>query len=300
MKGTGIESTVPGVIASAHVRPGNSVVWIVNTNRDDKTAAIRIDAQKIGLDPAREIQAYDAEDGTRYSITSGLLTVPVPRRMWRAVRLSQPRLLARDIAFVADFEHEVAATEAWGDRYPLGGSLPLPVENGRVGKGAPIAAPLIFAARHHISGGHGTISLDLRLTDSTDGAVVTVEGLELSIHSGALALRGATLTGHGAACPTVADHAWHGLTLTWSARDVQVSCDGVVTLTGRLNTPLQLPGMGRGLEIRDERTRTEPATVKFGPLHATIDNLSMGASAPSVTRDSSGGTPEHRRRSASL
>ena len=54
---------------------------------------------------------------TRYSITGGLLTVPVPKRMWRAkVRLSHRLrgLLARGVTFVADFEHEVAATEALG------------------------------------------------------------------------------------------------------------------------------------------------------------------------------------------
>ena len=118
-KGTGIDSTVSGVVASAHVRPGNAVLWVVNTNREDKAANLRIDAAKIGLDPGQPIQAYDAEDGTRYTITGGVLTVPVPKRMWRAVRLTQPRLLGRNVAFIADFEHEVAATEAWGDRYPL-------------------------------------------------------------------------------------------------------------------------------------------------------------------------------------
>ena len=280
VKGTGIESTVPGVIASAHVRPGSSVLWIVNTNREDKVAYIRIATRKIGLDPRLEIQAYDAEDGSRYPIADGLLLVPVPKRMWRAVRLSQPRLLGRGLAFVADFEHEVAATEAWGGRYPLGDSLPQPVDGGKTGKGASIEAPLVFAARHHVSGAQGMISIDVRLEDSTGGPLVTIGGLTLNIaRNGTLALRGAAPIGSDKQTPSVpyfADRAWHSITLAWSGRDVRISCDGAIVLAARLAADLQLPGMGRAQEIRDDRTHVEPATVNFGPLHAIIDNLRMG------------------------
>jgi hypothetical protein len=285
VKGNGIESATAGILASAHVRPGNSVLWVVNTNRDDKTATIRVDAQKIGLDPSREIQAYDAEDGKRYSIAGGVLTVPVPKRMWRAVRLSQPGLLARDVAFVADFDHEVAATEAWGGRYPLGDSLPAPVDGGKTGKGALIETALVFAARHHVSGAEGTISLDVRLNavhpgDSGGGALVTVGGLQLSINKGALVLNGAaSVTPPDAARALIADQRWHSVTMSWSGRDVWVSCDGASALTARLGAPLHLPGMGHGLEIRDDHAGTEPATVRFGPIRAIIDNLRMGTVA---------------------
>jgi hypothetical protein len=295
MKGTGIESTSSGVLASAHARPGNTVLWIVNTNRADKIAAIRIDPRKIGLDPGLDIQAYDAEDGTRYPIAGGLLTVLVPKRMWRAVRLSQPQFLGREVGFVADFEHEVAATEAWGGRYPLGDSLPQPVAEGRTGKGASLDTPLVFAARHHVSGAQGVISLDVRLGGSTGGALVTLGGLELSINNqGALLLRGAALVwsaeeaerGVKPKTPPAhcfADRAWHSIALAWSGRDVWVSCDGAVALAAQLSTQMQLPGMGRAQEIRDDHPRAEPAEVKFGPIHAIIDNLRMGISPPKVT-----------------
>jgi Family of unknown function (DUF6067) len=279
VKGTGIESTVSGVIASAHVRPGNSVVWIVNTNREDKVASIRIDAQKIGLDPRTPIQAYDAEDGARYPIANGVLTITVPKRMWRAVRLSQPRLLGQNLAFVADFEHEVAATEAWGGRYPLGDSLPVPVDGGKSGKGAALEKGLSFATRHHISGDHGAISLDVRLKDASDGPLVTVGGLELRVLKGALVLRGAVAS-KDLGEPRLADRAWHSVRLLWHGRDIWVYSDGAAALTGRLNAPMQLPGMGHGAEIRDERSGVEPAQVVFGPLHAIIDNLTMGTSLP--------------------
>jgi hypothetical protein len=277
-KGTGIESTVSGILASAHVRPGNSVLWVVNTNRDDKIAGIRLDAQKIGLDPAREIQAYDAEDGKRYSIAGGVLAVPVPKRMWRAVRLSQPRLLGKEVAFVADFEHEIAATEAWGGRYPLGESLPEPVAGGKTGNGAAIEKPVFFATRHHVSGPEGTISLDMRLRDIDNGSLVTLGGLELSVKNGALALSGADpVASKNTARAVIADRAWHSITLAWLGRDVWVSCDGASALAARMSAPLQLPGMGHGPEIRDEDAHMEPAQVRFGPIRAIIDNLRMGA-----------------------
>jgi hypothetical protein len=288
VKGTGIESAVPGIIASAHVLPGKSVLWIVNTNRADKTASIRIDAGKVGLDPSAEVQAYDAEDGTRYPIANGVLTVPVPKRMWRAVRLSQPKLLRQGLAFVADFDREVAATEAWGGRYPLGDSLPRPVDGGKSGKGASLDTPLAFAARHHVSEAQGTISLDARLRDSAGGQLVALGGLALSVaKDGSLVLLGADVS-KASPAPCFSDLAWHAIALAWSGRDVWVSCDGATVLKAQMASPLRLPGMGRAQEIRDDRTHVEPAQVRFGPLHAIIDNLRMGTSAPAQQRERPG------------
>jgi len=281
VKGTGIESTVPGIIASAHVRSGNAVLWIVNENRGDMTASIRIDAAKIGLDPGVAIQAYDAEDGKRYPIAKGVLTVPVPKRMWRAVRLSQTRLLGRNLAFVADFEHEVAATEAWGGRYPLGDVLPVPVEGGKTGKGALIERPLVFSARHHVSGAEGAVTIDVRFrsTDIGDGTLISVGDIALRVAKGAFMLAGTVSSEiRSKTCALVADQTWHSVTLAWRANDVWVFCDGDMVLRARLNRPLLLSGMGHGNEIRDNRADTEPAQVVLGPMHAIIDNLRMGAS----------------------
>jgi hypothetical protein len=280
VKGSGIEPTVPGVIASAHLRPGNAVLWVVNTNRDDKTATIKIDAKKIGLDPAAAIQAYDAEDGKRYTVTDGVLTVPVPKRMWRAVRLSQNRLVGKNLSFFADFDHEIAANEAWGGRYPLGDTLPLPVDGGKSGKGALIETPLAFSARHHVTGEDGSITLDVRSKsrDSDDQSLIAVGGIELKVNKGALVLRGALVgkvTSESRA--VVEDLSWHSVTLAWHGSDVWVACDGATVLTAKLVASLQLPGMGHGLEIRDELHGVEPAQVVFGPMRAIIDNLRMGS-----------------------
>jgi hypothetical protein len=290
VKGNGIEPATQGVIASAHVRPGSAVLWVVNTNRDDKTASIRIDARKIGLDPAAAIQAYDAEDGRRYTVADGVLTVPVPKRMWRAVRLSQSRLIGRNLTFFADFEHEVAANEAWGGRYPLGDRLPMPVDGGKPGKGAAIDTPLVFSARHHVTSEEGFVTLDLRTGhgstrspgtgQSRDGSLIAVGELGLQVRNGLLALNGsavAVMSRYEHARTAVDDGSWHSVTLAWRGRDVWVSCDGATAMTAVLRTPLRLPGMGRGLEIRDERDGREPAQVSLGPMPAIIDNLRMGS-----------------------
>jgi hypothetical protein len=58
--------------------------------------------------------------------------------------------------------------------------------------------------------------------------------------------------------PCFGDGAWHAITFAWSGRDVWVSCDGAATLTARLASQMQLPGMGRAQEIRDGHTHVEP------------------------------------------
>ena len=251
------------------------MLWIVNTNREDKIAEIRLDPGKIGLSPGTAIQAYDAEDGTRYPVAGGVLRVAVPKRMWRAVRLAQPRLLGKGASFLADFEREVAATEAFGGRYPLGESLPEPVSGGRYGKGAALDTQLVFSARHHVTAEHGEVSFDIRLRDGADGPLVTVGGQEVAVSKGILAVRGAVAQGSAV---RIADGLWHSVSLGWAGRELWVFCDGSPVIDVRLQAPLQLPGMGHGPEIRD--LRTEPATVKLGPIHATIDNLRMSAERP--------------------
>jgi hypothetical protein len=154
-----------------------------------------------------------------------------------------------ELAFVADFEHEVAATEARGGRYPLGDSLPQPVDGGETGKGALIETRLAFATRHHVSSQQGNISLDMRLrgtnSGATDGALVPIGGLELKVYKGVLVLRGGAIaTMDDVKYTSVADGNWHSVTLTWLGRDVWVHCDGVAAIKARLNAPCDCPEWG--------------------------------------------------------
>jgi hypothetical protein len=288
-KGLGINSETPGVIASAHVRPGSAVLWVVNTNRDDKVARVRLDLAKLGLDPSLQTQAYDAESGDRYSTDGGLLIAPVPKRMWRAVRLIQSRQLAESLTFHADFEREVAATEAYGGRYPLGGTLPEPVSGGKNGKGAAIDAPLIFAARQHVSSEAGMISFMVRMPDSLRGnsVLLKVAALEVRVINGKLALAGSVLsTPPIPALTIVADYSWHTVSLLWKGQNAELDFDGSPVASATLRQPLDLPGMGHGLDIRDDSRHIQPAEIAFGPLQgAVIDDLRMGRSASQKVSD---------------
>jgi len=285
-KGLGIDPETSGVIASAHVRPGKAVLWVVNTNREDKVARIRLDLAKLGLDPALRTEAFDAESGDRYGLDGGVLTTPVPKRMWRAVRLMQSRQLADTLTFHADFEQEVAATEAYGARYPLGGTLPEPVDGGKTGKGAALDKQLVFAARHHVSSESGMISFAVRVPDSFRGNAVLLKlgGLELRVVNGKLALAGPALSAPASPAATlVADRSWHSISLTWQGQNLEIGCDGSAVMTVPLKKPLELPGMGHGLEIRDEGLHIQPAEITFGPLPgAVIDDLRMGLRPVSV------------------
>jgi hypothetical protein len=276
--GTGVASETAGVNVSAHVRPGSAVLWLVNTTRQDQSGRVRLDLKSLGLGPTRSTVAYDAETGERYSMDAGVLSVPVPKRMWRAVRLIQPNALKGNITFVADFDREVAASEAYGGRYPLGKSLPLPVP-GRLGNGVALDAPLAFLARQHVASENGRISFAVRFRSApgSDGALVGLGPLTLVARNGRLSLTAPQSTvQQNSIPPPVADLRWHSIALSWRGREVQVTCDGVIVLSATLKDAMQLPGMGRGSDIRDNRRHIEPARITFGPVPgAVLDDLQM-------------------------
>ncbi len=278
-KGAGIDSTTPGVNVSAHARPGNVVLWIVNTNRQDAQAVIHLDLKTIGLDPSLTTVAYDAETGEHYALQGDRLSLPAPKRMWRAVRIFQPKELTDKATFVADFDREVAATEAYGGRYPLGPKLPATVP-GKSGNGAPIDAPLAFLARQHVSTDSGTISFQVRLgnTASQGAALLNVGGVTLNSSNGRLALNAPQAELQPGLIPTpIADLRWHFVVLHWKGKQMQVSCDGATIIAATLKDPLKLPGSGRGSDIRDFRRHIEPASITFGPMAGgVIDDLRMG------------------------
>jgi hypothetical protein len=278
-KGLGIDSETPGVIASAHVKPGSAVLWVVNTNREDKAARIKLDLAKIGLNPALKTEAYDAETGDRYLLDGGVLTAPVPKRMWRAVRVIQTTQLAASLTFYADFEHEIAANEAYGGRYPVGGGLPEPVSGGRSGNGAPLDARLAFSTRLHVSAESGAISFAVQMPDSQKGNAVLLGlgGMELRVVNGQLSLSGSVFASTPTGRALVADRAWHAISLSWQGTEVTLSCDGVAVGTGSLKKPLELPGVAHGPDLRDESRHIQPAEIVFGPMAgAVIDDLRMG------------------------
>jgi hypothetical protein len=271
--GLGVEPVTAGVDVSAHVRTGNAVLWVVNENREDTQAVIKLDPAKLGLDASRPVVAYDAENRARYLIANGSLTVPVPKRMWRAVRLFQPRQLGGELAFVASFDNEPAADEAYGGRYPLGGELPTLVP-GKEGQGLPIDRPVVFPLRQHIGTESGAIRLVFRAVEHSTGTLMSLGGLDLGLANGRI-----TLSASGKAVapvgPVAAGPGWNELALSWQGHELQVAYNGAEAFVAPL-APLPLVGCGRGFEIRDPSRHIEPSAVRFGPLRGTvIDDLRM-------------------------
>jgi hypothetical protein len=84
--GQGIASSSPDILVSAHLRPGHGVLWIVNTAREDRRARVQLDLNALGF-KAERMLAYDAETGERCNLRGDALSVEVPKRTWRAVRL---------------------------------------------------------------------------------------------------------------------------------------------------------------------------------------------------------------------
>ena len=294
-EGLGLESKTKDVLVSAHVRPGHAVLWIVNTAREDRQAAVRVDMKNLGLDPAQTV-AFDAETGEPIDIRSGTLTVTVPKRFWRAVRLDQPKGLTGGATFVATFDGgETVADAALGNRYPQpakDGGLPQGIVEGKTGKGFALEQALVVSARHNAAPGQGTIAFQVKLAPDASGILLATGRFKLAVAKGKVtaAAEKQTETGEGkdkrvtarwetlttADLPAEPEAAWHGIKLRWKDKDVKVEMDGKEIAAATLDEPL-LPPMARGREIQDYRLRTRPPTVTFGPAKgAVLDDLVMG------------------------
>jgi hypothetical protein len=276
--GLGIASSTPDVVVSAHARPGHTVLWIVNTARTDRRAVLHLDLAKIGLDPARPVVAFDAETGERYAVKHGVLQVTVPARFWRAVRLMQPKRLHGDETFTASFDHEIAADEAFGDRYPHTQDVLAASAEGKSGKGVALDKPLAFWTRHNLSRESGAVAFALRCDPTTvSGTLLQIESVKvLWSKSGLVVSEGKRNTG-AASLSLPAGVAWHEVAISWRGRDLQVKLDGQQALAAKLQAPMPIPPMARGLEILSNRgAKPHPAAITFGPLQgAVMDDLQM-------------------------
>jgi len=245
----------------------------VNTAREERRASVRLDLKKLGVDPARCV-ALDAETGERYDVRGGRLTLDVPARMWRAVRLMQPKALSGGTTFIARFDTEAAADEAFGSRYPRGKGGQQLVE-GKAGKALSLAEAVTFEARHHVTAEKGSITFQIRLDPATSGTLVAIGDVRLALNQKRLSLQQPGTP--AAQAPLDAPAGWHAVSLRWSGGDVTISVDGAVLLKTTLAQPLPIRPMARGLEIADHRRRISPTGVTFGPLkEGALDDLVMG------------------------
>lgn len=271
--GLGIESRTNGVVVSAHSRPGHAVLWIVNTTWQDRTAVIRLDLEKLGLDAKRTI-AYDAETGERYALGGQQLNIGVPKRFWRAVRLAETPPDQPDATLVAGpkgFETEdgqVRAAWALGRRFLYAaGNTP---KTERLPGGETVVSleqPVSIPARQHVARERGVIELAL-IGDpaSAAGTLLSVGDLAVTLGDGKLTLR--TGKQQQAADWRPAANAF-SLALRWKGSEL-VLCEAgkgeKTILAAKLDTPMPIQPPGRGYDIIDWRKNVLPTQITFGPM----------------------------------
>ena len=286
--GHGIESRTKDILVSAHVRPRHAVLWVVNTAREARKAIVRVDLKKLGLD-AKKTVAFDAETGERYRLRDRLLarsdslTIDVPARMWRAIRLVQSERLSDGVAFTAAFDgDEVAADEALGHRYARGrwSAVVKTVAGGKTGRAASLDEALVFDARHHVARGGGRIAFQLQVQgDKPRGTVLALDPrvFSLALDRGKLRLLGDKRRVLAEAdLPLAPAPAWHAVEIRWQEKDFRVTVDGSEVVSAKLDGPVPVHPMSRGLAIQNYRTRLSPSRLTFGPLKgARLDDLTM-------------------------
>ena len=289
--GLGVESQTPDVAASAHVWPGHAVLWIFNTAREDRQATLKLDLRKLGLDAAKTV-AFDAETGEPCDLKGGKLSVAVPKRLWRAVRLVEPKGLTRGATFVATFDGgDAVADEAFGNRYPNtlpDGTLPRAAAEGKAGKGYAMDKPLTFGARHHVFADQGSVAYQVKLGPDSSGNLFAAARLKVSAAKDKFTVEFERReeTGEGKAKKVQtrwevlatakrepAPAAWQELRIAWKGKDLKLSLGGKEVLAAALPEPF-VPPMGRGREIQDNQLGTRPPTMTFGPVSgAAMDEL---------------------------
>ncbi|MFW6162522.1 MAG: glycoside hydrolase domain-containing protein [Planctomycetota bacterium] len=275
------------MVVSAHVRPRHAVLWVVNTAREARDATVRVELDKLGFDASKTV-AFDAETGTRHALDRPLLarahrlTVRVPSRMWRAIRLMHPTRLRGKQTLVASFDgEEVAADEALGHRYARGKS-PDPattVPGGKTGRAASLDQGLSFDARHHVTRASGRIAFHLRHrgAKAPSGTLLAIDrDLTLRLGHGKLRLAAARRKTRAEADLALQPNQWHAVVIAWKGRAVRVTVDGEEVLSATLDGPVPVRPMGRGFDIQSHRTRVKPSRITLGPLDgALLDDLTM-------------------------
>ncbi len=175
--GLGVEPKTDGVIASALVYPHRALVWIVNTVRENRVTEIQFDFAKLGLDAGRTA-ALDAETGLPLELRRSAVSLPVPGRLWRAVRLIEPQALKAGETFSAHFENgEAVADEAIGHPYAFNDRMDALVAcaPGKSGNGMWLDETVNFSARNHISPECGSIQWQVFLGAASAGCLLSFD-----------------------------------------------------------------------------------------------------------------------------
>jgi hypothetical protein len=277
----GIDCKTPDVLASAHVRPGYAVIWIMNTALAGRKADVALDLKVLGLDASRPMRVFDAETGEDYRLAGNALSLEIPKRMWRCVRMVQDPLLAGGNTFVARFDKDAVADAALGcplPNVPSEALIPPAAAAGKTGKGLALDTAVAYNVRHNLPAAKGRMAFDLKCDPTTDGTLLRVSGLAVQLAQGKLRVQQGQDKPVEAALELPAAAAWHGFTISWSESDLKVACDGQDVLAARLQSPL-VPPLQRGIKIAFQGKSTD-IPFSMGPVRgAVIDNLVIGGAS---------------------
>jgi hypothetical protein len=279
-----VQSRTEDVLCSAHTRPGATVLWLMNTAREARRASVAVDLEALDL-TGRDLHIFDAETGAALELRRGVLTVDVPARTWRAIRLKETPGLAGGQTFVCRFDDgdavaEASLGDAWPDR-----ALPRAYARGRSGKALPLPGRIQYRLRHHVRPAAGSISFAINLERGRNpGRILSLGNLELWLNNDQVRLReGEPFTDDRgrrrqrwtfvveAPLPEAEADGWHSVELRWEERAFVLVVAGR-TFKHTLARPMPTPPMGRGLAI----DRLVDLTFE-GPNHGTVllDDLVM-------------------------
>jgi len=284
-----VTTSTSDVVISAHTQPNETSLWIVNTSWEDREAAITVDLQSLGLS-GKSLQAFDAETAEPVKLTkAGEMSVVLPPRMWRAIRIVKLTDLEDGQTFVATFDQAtLTADAAIGNPSaltPVAGHWDdvTYVDNDSGGKAIAIdrRTHIRFSTRHHAFAQAGEITMRFqRSKDDAFGTIFILDDLRLELGGdGKLSIQRV----EGRQATTLADNdevqldtgKWYSLRLSWSSDGTTVSLDGKPLL--QTDQAPSLDTDRRGLHIHHNRfNRAGPPTFGFGPARSVlIDGLEI-------------------------
>lgn len=242
-----------GGIVSAHRVKKRSLLWIVNTAREDRQIAV--DVSKAGYDLSKVV-VINAETGQFVPLRGGRFAVPVLRRDFVAVHLIERQVLKGAESFHASFDQGRDADEAYGCRTfqkagrSRAGQIPLAV--GIKGKALGLGSGVQFWPRLHVTDAEGRITFQLLLESGARGNVLRAGPVRVSLTTGKaneLVLeRRPSKRGAKDGEQVTGKHpgdGWHAFDLSWRDGKVSLSVDG--DAAGQI--AVQGLGIGRGTGV---------------------------------------------------
>jgi hypothetical protein len=222
-----------GCLVSAHQADGRTLLWIVNTSRQDADVAVAIDWKAAGLNRA-DLAALDAETGEPVALTDKGLTLPVLQRDFVAVLLV-PRQ-AEGASFTAGFDKGLAADYAvYSGLIEAGrGSAALSlVPDDKGGQALALTnGSASIRSFLHVGGDEGRVAFRVKLGEKRNGRLFKLGPLvvDMKTKEGQIILgvdgdvkQGIAAVSAAAPLPAAG---WHDVALAWKDGKATLTVDG--------------------------------------------------------------------------